>query len=484
MQKLILLIILIGIITTEEASLPGFKISLTKPLFDEAIKILVPLAIKDLQNMNIPDIDGDFDSPIGKIEYQFTSIKLNSISLSNAKLSLVSGGISISISGGSASLSANWHWKEKSWPHVSDSGSVDIDTSSVSASVSLAIGSDSNGRPTIVTSSISLDLGSLNVHFHGGDSWLYNLFSGEISDKIKSSVESEVNSKVKPMIDQAAEKFLSTVPLVEPIDSNVEIDYRLVSTPEIEAGKDIMCPLKGEFYYIPHPHEYPIAPVTMPSTINTEMGQFFISEFVFNSLAFSYYQTGMLSATVTPQNVPSWFPFKLNTTAWKDLIPQLFNTYPGQTMNASIGVNSAPVCSISSSGILLQIDGFLRVNVIQSSKMAFILNLFANAQISMNISDAKIYGNFNNLTTKMTLNASTIGQFSLDSLDQILDLMTQNVLVPLLNELFQKGYPLPVVDGAQLVEPHFYFYDKYMAITSDFKYTPSNNKIQQNWNWN
>ena len=53
-------------------------------------------------------------------------------------------------------------------PHVSDSGSCDVSVSSVSLSVSVVVGADSGGHPTVKASSCSLDIGHLDITFHGG----------------------------------------------------------------------------------------------------------------------------------------------------------------------------------------------------------------------------------------------------------------------------------------------------------------------------
>lgn len=53
-------------------------------------------------------------------------------------------------------------------PHISDSGSCDVSVSSVSLSVSAVVGADSGGHPTVKASSCSLDIGHLDITFHGG----------------------------------------------------------------------------------------------------------------------------------------------------------------------------------------------------------------------------------------------------------------------------------------------------------------------------
>lgn len=85
--------------------------------------------------------------------------------------------------------------------------------SSVSLSVSVVVGADSGGHPTVKASSCSLDIGHLDITFHGGArciiiineietnylttlflfSWLYNLFSDNIAGSLKGSLSDQAS---------------------------------------------------------------------------------------------------------------------------------------------------------------------------------------------------------------------------------------------------------------------------------------------------
>lgn len=53
---------------------------------------------------------------------------------------------------------------------------------------------DDNGHPTLKSTGCSLNIGGLKVHFHGGASWLYNLFDHNIADALKSSLKGQVSA--------------------------------------------------------------------------------------------------------------------------------------------------------------------------------------------------------------------------------------------------------------------------------------------------
>lgn len=56
----------------------------------------------------------------------------------------------------------------------------------------MSVDKDDQGHPTLKTTGCSLSIGHLGITFHGGASWLYNLFNDQIADAIKSSLQGQV----------------------------------------------------------------------------------------------------------------------------------------------------------------------------------------------------------------------------------------------------------------------------------------------------
>ena len=53
-------------------------------------------------------------------------------------------------------------------PYISDSGSADVSASSIALKVLVVVGADSKGHATLKSSGCSLDIGHLDIKFHGG----------------------------------------------------------------------------------------------------------------------------------------------------------------------------------------------------------------------------------------------------------------------------------------------------------------------------
>ena len=58
--------------------------------------------------------------------------------------------------------------------------------------IHIAVAKDSTGHAVMSTNYCHLYIDKLEIDFHGGASWLYNLFSSYISDDLKGSIEAQV----------------------------------------------------------------------------------------------------------------------------------------------------------------------------------------------------------------------------------------------------------------------------------------------------
>ena len=56
----------------------------------------------------------------------------------------------------------------------------------------IRVAADSTGHAVLSTYYCHLYIGKLDIDFHDGASWLYNLFSEYISDDLKGSIEDQV----------------------------------------------------------------------------------------------------------------------------------------------------------------------------------------------------------------------------------------------------------------------------------------------------
>lgn len=463
---------------------PGFQIGLTNKGLDYVRQVAVPILIKELQTLAVPDIHGDENTPVGHVSYDLTHIHVNSVSLPTSSILVNTVGLAVSISGLSLSMGANWHYREDSWPHITDHGSCDISASGVSVAVTVSIGVSPTHEPTVNTASCSSNIGKLDITFHGGASWLYNLFSGFIADALKSSLNGQICDIIKNEINVEGNKVLATLPVQEKIDQYSAINFELISAPALP-GDYIATRHKGEFFSIAKPVESPFVAPGLPlpaSGTLTRMFYVWISGYLLESAGWVYEQVGVLNYTIQPSMVPASFPLQLNTSSFKAFIPALYAAYPNMAMQADIFATGNPLTvTIAPSGMMVVGTATIGFNVIQPNKtvtpnvFAIDVLVFADGRVWVagDGTHNSIAANLSLVNVSMTLASSTIGPVKLAPLQFVLNIFTSLFLLPSLNKQLNKGFVIPVVDGITFVNPQVTLADGFLLIDTDVNYTPS-----------
>ncbi|KAJ6227949.1 bactericidal permeability-increasing bpi protein-related [Anaeramoeba flamelloides] len=454
-------------------SKPGAKFALHQSMFSYAISDLLPYVNEEIVKITIPDFKGEYDSPLGKIDYEISNFKISSFELKEATAVLISDGIELTANDGHIALSADFYWREHSWPHIHSHGSFDASCSEHSADIKLKI-TQENGLPLLRTESATISIGEFEIDFHGGASWLYNLFRGIIDRFIKDEIQKQFETIMSDLINNSADKFIQSLPVVIQVLNDVEIDYEMVDQPVFSAGESVTIPTKAEFYYVPDPTEYTPEPVDLPNVETTEMLQFFISSFLVDSFSYSYWKTGAMKITETPKTLPSWFPYPLNTAGWKDYIPALYNAYPNRDMKVILQADTWPLISFTPKGAKLNLKGSVNINVLASDTdvehHVCIISADIGCDVEIEVNSTSFSGNFWGLTTEVSLTQTDIGQFSLDPLQNFITVMETAIVTPLIENLLKKGYPLPLPANLTLIKPTVIYHQDYFTISSDGSY--------------
>ena len=86
----------------------------------------------------------------------------------------------------------------------------------------------------------------------------------------------------------------------------------------------MLCMFQGEFFSTDHPVEAPYIPPPLPAVSeNTSMLYMWLTDYMANTAGFVYLTAGKLNYVVTPDMVPPSLPIQLNTSYFKDIIPQV-----------------------------------------------------------------------------------------------------------------------------------------------------------------
>lgn len=173
----------------------------------------IPYLTEAIVKLNIPDVDAKTDSPIGTFGYEISNIKLHDVAIPKSNLSISQKkGLTISATNATLSIDAKWKYRQYGWPHISDSGSCVLGMDHITLQITLSVDSSDESHPKIEISESLLKIGHMKVRFHGGASWLYNVFADSITNDIKGTLERLVLAEMTSVIDKEGNKILEKFP--------------------------------------------------------------------------------------------------------------------------------------------------------------------------------------------------------------------------------------------------------------------------------
>ncbi|XP_075033757.1 bactericidal permeability-increasing protein-like [Mixophyes fleayi] len=451
---------------------PGFVARLTQKGLDYARQQGMSVLQQELAKVHIPDFSGSAHSPLGKIKYSFHSMVIRSFQLPSSQISPIPNvGLKLSISGAFIEITGEWQIKTKL--HISTKGGFDLKVKGLSISVGLKLGSDGSGKPTIALSDCSCHISDVDVHVSGKFGWLADLFRHNIDNALRKAIESQICPLVSNSITSKLEPLLQTLPVTKKIDSVAAIDYSLVCPPP-EGAEYVDVPLKGEFFELAHHTPPPFSPPTLSLPVDHSLMVYFgVSDYLFNTAGFVYHTAGKLVFNVTDDMIPKDFSIRLNTSSFGTLIPQLSKMYPNMLMKLQISSTSAPSLDIKPGNLSISPKMDIQAYVIlpnASLAPVFLLNLTTTALVKVGVKSGQIAGNLELSRVQMDLKHSDVGPFSVFILSAAVNYYISHVLLPQVNEILNKGYPLPLLDHMQLTDVVLQPQENYLLFGANIQY--------------
>ncbi|XP_067856769.1 bactericidal permeability-increasing protein-like [Heptranchias perlo] len=450
---------------------PGLKARVTQKALDYGRQVGVQVLQQKLREIHIPDFSGSAHvSVIGNVHYKITGMRIEDFGLPQSAVGFYVGtGIKLSIDNAYIHIHGNWRVK---YLFIKDSGSFDLSVSRLSISEAIGMNRDATGRPSVRSATCKANIGNLDIKFHGGGSWLYNLFSSSLENPIRSSLNREICPKVSSAIN-GLEQHLKTIQVSSRVDKYAEIEYSLVN-PIAITNIFMDLDFKGEFYSVAQHKEPPFSPppVSLPKQAD-HMMYLGLSDFFANSAGFAYYGAGALQVNITDDMIPKQYPIRLNTSSFGALVPQVRKLYPNMLMLMNLHANREPVLKAAPNNITVQalgaIDAFA---ILPNSSLAplFVLDIFASVSAKMAISKMKLIGSLKLNSLHLSLGHSDVGHFKVASLQGILNLAIKIVVLPKINARLANGFPLPTVDHLSFVNPLVKVNQDILVIATDIHY--------------
>ncbi|XP_028667952.1 bactericidal permeability-increasing protein-like [Erpetoichthys calabaricus] len=431
------------------------------------------IAVQDkLKTLHIPDISGSEKvSPIGKVEYSISGMRIVNLGLPQSAVGFAAGtGISLSITNAFIQINGNWHVKYLRF--IKDHGTFDLSLSGITISATIGVTHDETGRPTVWPAGCSANVASANVKFHGGASWLYNLFKQSIDKALRNALNSQLCTVVSGAIE-SIKPHLKTLNVLVRVDHFAEVDYSLVLPPSITKSY-IDLGVKGEFYNIGQHREPPFsAPSFSLPNEASNMLYIGLSAFTINSAAFVYNNAGVLQINVTDEMIPKSSPVHLNTKTLGLFVPEVARRYPNMPVILNVRATQQPSANIQPNNVTLQSIASMSAYAVQANSTLaplFDLSVVASVSLNFNISGLRLVGSLSLDDVQISLQKSFVGPFQVASLNNIIQFTLKAVVVPMLNDLLTTGFPLPTIEKLRLVGPHIKILKDFILIGTDLQY--------------
>ncbi|KAL5020966.1 hypothetical protein ScPMuIL_000121 [Solemya velum] len=470
-------------VTGTYSSNPGFKTRITSRAIDYANGVAVDVLTKKLMEMPIPDIHGKESG----VEYSVIGVKIKSFNKPSSKINIVpKTGLGWQLSNAGISLHGDFKYKyKKGWIKISDHGSIDAGAEGVGFSIAITIGQDTTGRPLIGSNHCSVAIGSMNLKFHGGASWIYNLFKDTFIKALKKLVVGKLCEVVSNAINNDAEKSLKKLKVTALLDKDFLLDYRLTAPPNFTSTY-LETMHKGEIFWNQQIKEAPFSAAPLPPVPRSEkMIHLWVSDFLFNTAMFVAQKYNFLKFNLTANDLPASQRSVLDTSCVimcvGAMIPKIRQKYPHTSVDLEMASSKKPHIDVQNGQLLIRFFGDIKMNALMKNQNpAYLLTLSSamNMTVNMSIENEQIFGHLQDLKIDIGVKDSAIGNVNKQALQFLLDSAISIFVKPHINSLLKKGFPLPMTDDIKFRNTELLLLSDALVVSTDVVYnataTPTN----------
>eukprot|EP01102_Stenamoeba_stenopodia_P004243 TRINITY_DN1454_c0_g1_i1.p1 TRINITY_DN1454_c0_g1~~TRINITY_DN1454_c0_g1_i1.p1 ORF type:complete len:510 (+),score=136.03 TRINITY_DN1454_c0_g1_i1:67-1596(+) len=458
----------------------GARTVISQNLLNAAVAAEVPPLIQKFNGYTLPDLSGENQEGPIDVHWTLTDITLANPTVGALGVAFVApanGEVAVE----NAAIVVNAAWSYYFWTgwKNSDHGTVQLTFSSVDVGIEVQA-SDVGGKGYITLVTDGLDLGDCSISLSGGASWLYDLFKSVIVDEIKNGASQAFNSGVPQAIAEANTKLQAQPMYKDEAEAGVGLNYMLTEQPAVTTAGYLTVSTMSAFYPISvgPSAQPPFEPsVTLPYIFNSQDIQVFLSDYTINSIGWALFEEGKLNYTIKPSDLPAADQKYLNTSEYKLLLSRLYRDFPNMEINLKVECETWPDIKISGSdGISFYLPVPIAWEVVQPNGTlaeAFVIGVDVYSQVTgyFNTSTNTIQGSLGDLSINITLVSSNIGTFSVGLISSIVNIAIKSTIIPKINDILQKGYPLPALpDGVTLQNPTLVVNDGYVSVGVDLAF--------------
>ncbi|KAF5907210.1 bactericidal permeability-increasing protein-like isoform X2, partial [Clarias magur] len=401
----------------------------------------------ELSTITLPEFRGSVDIFVGTVYYNLHDMTVLRCDLPEPSVAFSEGtGLSLQVNGLSIAITGRWN---TDFGIIHDGGTFEIAIFTINLNTMLGF-QKTGEHLSISTVMCSADVGDIDLHFHGGASFIFQLFVKYFSGEIKNMIQERICPEFTKGIE-TIDTDLAAADAIK-VDPYVYLNVSLTDVPVVfDNGLELN--VKGEFYSLSSPSEPPFSPNQFDLPWEADyMLSVGVSEFCVNSAAYAYFKSGLLHITITNDMIPKVSPLHLNTSQFGILIPQLPKMYPNMEMEVVLYASDIPLVSFNQT---------LNFNLPTAAKFYALktrndlIPLFSldmlfslNAKVIIDRQLLKGVLEMKNLTIK--LGSTEIGQFDIAPIERMVTVAMRTFVLPKMNAQLQEGLPLPLLKGFSL----------------------------------
>ncbi|NP_001088621.1 uncharacterized protein LOC495518 precursor [Xenopus laevis] len=460
------ILLVCGTIKCEE---PGIKGRLTLKGLHYGWQVMLKELQRRLSSLPIPDVSGSVSVPVlGRIYYSVSSLQIQELDLSHSDASFSTDtGLQVSVSDGRTRVTG---YIEIRTVLFGASASLEVSVNGLYLSAVLGLTRDDLGHGAIWNAGCSSSAGQVDLHFHGGSGWIFNMFKGSILGPIHDAFSQQLCPQFDKTVMQM-EKLLSSLPVTQPVDSVAALEVALVSPPLItEQNVDLL--VKGQFVGLSQHWDIPYSPVEIDLPDADSAVVFAVSQFSANSAAYVHYKSGLLRANITDNMIPKESPFRLNTKSFAAFAPELPNRFPDSPpLLLQVSAQSPPEVTCQADLLTLSVSLDLQVSALYPQRPlvpVFELQADFETQINILLSEETMGAQLALRNFSLALLHSDAGPVKVEQLQRMMSFALKGIIFPLLNKKLQNIFliPTPLV---RLQNPTVRVFQGYLVVVSDLE---------------
>uniref|UniRef100_A0A803T6I3 Phospholipid transfer protein n=1 Tax=Anolis carolinensis TaxID=28377 RepID=A0A803T6I3_ANOCA len=397
---------------------------------------------QELENITIPDLHGKE----GQFHYNISNVRVTHLDLPFSDLRFqTKQHLAFDIR--NASIALRFRRQILYW-FFYDIGSINASAEGVHIHTALELSKDSSGRLKISNSSCSASIARMNAGFSGTLRRVYQF----LSTFITTGMRFLLNQQICPVLNHAGlvllNSVLDTVPVRNPVDDHIGIDYSLLDDPVVTASTMDLA-FKGMFFPLREENISLLNAAPEPLLKETErMVYLAVSEFFFDSALFAYFQAGVLNMEIS--EVPKDLEVLLRASFFGSIVmmnPEVMDA----PLLLRLQATSAPRCSIQVSGMSVSVTALFDIFLAPPEQPLVQLSIRNCFVISM-------------------------GPFPFFCLQLIplqgpLKTLLQLAIMPLINEKTKKGVQIPLPEGMDFMKEVITNHMGYLTIGADLHFS-------------